>query len=338
MRNAVYLMAVLLLAAVVLKLGIDNRGSSAENQRLTVALDQAKREQSRAKAQTATLTREVDALKTQQEQRKNAEARKTGSAETATLTSAGATPAVTVGAMQTTTTAKADKDKSVDFMGRFGEIMKKPEMQDAMRAQQKMMLSTMYGSLFKKLNLTPDALDKLKEVLVNRQMTGIKMLGAGDKKAALADITETEKQTEQTVKELLGDEQYKVYQDYQATLGERMTLGQLNQQLTEKSMALDDVQQEELITLMVAERQKLKIGSALEQQQAWAASGTPSGEVIEKQLQQQEELNQLILARAGEVLSEAQQKELKAFQENQAQMQKLGLQMMKNFMSSDKKE
>lgn len=64
----------------------------------------------------------------------------------------------------------------------------------------------------------------------------------------------------------------------------------------------------------------------------------PSSEVMEKQFQQQEELSQRVLARAGEVLSEVQLKELKTFQENQAQMQKLGLQMMKNFMSGDKKE
>jgi dsDNA-binding SOS-regulon protein len=137
------------------------------------------------------------------------------------------------------------------------------------------------------------------------------------------------------VKELLNDEQYKLYQDYEATVGERMQLTQLNQQLTQKSMPLDEAQQEELITIMIEEREKTGLASTKERHAEWL-NGVPPDEVLNQRLEQQAEVNQRVYERSSDTLSEPQRTELKTFQEGQLQMQKLGIQMMKGFMSQEK--
>lgn len=284
------------------------------------ALDDATRQQVAATAANETLTAQVEALKTR--------------VVTLQKSAPAATPESPPPASPVE--AKSTEAKAPDFMGKLAEMMENPEMQDAMRAQQKTMLSMLYGALFKKLRLTPEQLDQLKEIQLNKQMAAMAMLGKGDKNAQRTAYLEATKQADLALKELLGDEQFATYQDYESTVGERMAIGQLNQQLSEKNIPLDDVQQEEFVTLMIEERAKLKIPTPAQQQAAWAG-GMPSSEEFEKLLQQQADLNQRVYARSREILSEAQQAELKAFQDNQVQMQKLGLQMMKSMSGGDKK-
>ncbi len=321
-----WIIAVLAVSTVVLAVALHrarlaNRGLRETTQVLTVTLNDAKRQQEEAAATNAALTARAEVLKTRLAERQRP-------TKLASLESPAASPAGD---------GKGPAEQGPDFMGKLAEMMENPEMKDAMRAQQKTMLSMLYGALFKKLQLTPEALDQLKDIQLNKQMAGMAMLGKGDKKQQMAALTEAQKQAEQAVKDLLGDEKYAIYQDYESTVGERMAIGQLNQQLSEKNMPLDDVQQEEFVTLMLEEREKLKIPPPVEQQAAWAG-GTPSNEVFEKFLQQQVDLNQRVYARSREVLSEAQQAELKAFQDNQIQVQRLGMQMMNSFGGGEKKQ
>jgi hypothetical protein len=319
-----WIIAVLAVIAIVLAVALlrarqENRGLRDNTQVLTGALNDAKQQHEAVAAANAALNTKAEALKARlAEQQK----------PTRLATLGGAAPPAA--------DDKGGAGKGPDFMGKMAEMMEKPEMREAMRAQQKGMLSMFYGALFKKLQLSPEALDQLKEIQLDKQMAGMAMLGKGDKKAQMAALTAAKEQADQAVKELLGNEQYAIYQDYEATVGERMAIGQLNQQLSEKSMPLDEVQQEELVTLMIEERAKLKIPSPLEQQAAWA-EGMPSSDVFERLLQQQVELNQRVYARSRDVLSEAQQAELLTYQESQIQMQRLGMQMMNSFGGGDKK-
>jgi hypothetical protein len=311
----------LVFAGLLLRSGRENRRLQDTTQVLTATLSDAKQQQEAATATNAALATQTGALKARLAERQKPT--KLASLETS------APPAAA---------EKGGDGKAPDFMGKLAEMMENPEMKEAMRAQQKTVLSMIYGALFKKLQLTPEQLDQLKTIQLDKQMASMTMmLGKGDKTAQMAALTEAQKQAEQAVKDLLGDEQYAVYQDYEATVGERMAISQLNQQLSEKNMALDDVQQEEFVTLMTEERVRLKVPSPLEQQAAWAG-GTPSSETFEKLLQQQTELNQRVYARSREVLTEAQQVELKAFQDNQIQVQRLGIQMMNSFGGGEKEK
>ena len=310
---------VVVLAVALLRGRQENRRLRDGTQTLETAINESKQQQQQEAARSAALSTEADSLKARlaELQKPAKEARQ----ETVLASPPG---------------EKAAGAKGPDFMGRFAEMMQKPEMQEAMRAQQKLMLPMLYGALFKKLQLSPEALDQLKDIQLDKQMAGMAMMAKGDKKAQMAALAEARKDADQAVKELLGDEQYAIYQDYEATVGERMLVGQLNQQLTDKNMALDEVQQEELVTLMIEERAKVKLPSGLEQQAAWAG-GMPSTEALEKLLQQQQELNQRVHARSNEFLSEAQQAELQAYQDSQIQAQRLGIQMMQGMAGEEKK-
>lgn len=301
-----------LVIGIILQLAWDNRQLREENRRLLAATQQLKKQQATAAASNRALANDVKSLKTRLAQK----------------AATGDAPAATK--------AKADK-KDPGVLGNMAGMMQDPKMRDAMRAQQKFMLGQLYGPLFKKLQLTPEELDQLKEILVDKQMAGLAMLGPNDAKSKLAALLDARKQTELAMKDLLADDQYKLCQDYEATIGERMALNQINQTFTDPTMALDDAQQEELITLMVDERGKLKIPTPNEQQEAWA-NGIPSDVALEKLSQQQETLNTRVYERSAEILSDAQRTALKSQLDNQLQMQKVGIQMFKRLMSSDKKE
>lgn len=297
---------------IIVLLAWDNRQLRDENRRLLAATQQLKKQQAAATASNTVLANDVKTLKTRLAQK----------------AAAGNDPA--------SADAKADK-KDTGVLGKMAGLMQDPKMRDAMRAQQKFMLGQLYGPLFKKLQLTPEELDQLKEILADKQMAGLAMLGPNDAKTKLATLLDARKQTELAMKELLDEDQYKLCQDYEATIGERAALNQINQAFTEQAMTLDDAQQEELITLMVEEREKLKIPTPNKQQEAWA-NGMPSDAALEKLFQQQEILNNQVYERSTGILSDAQRNALKAQQDNQLQMQKVGMQMFKRMMGGDKKE
>ena len=52
----------------------------------------------------------------------------------------------------------------------MAQMMKSPQMKEMMRAQQKVSIDGMYGSLSKYLNLSTNDMDALKELLLQRQM------------------------------------------------------------------------------------------------------------------------------------------------------------------------
>lgn len=315
---AVLTAAVVILTAALLRSQRLNHDLSARAEAQDAALAVATERQQQAAAESAAHSAEADALK----------------ARLAALDKPVQT-AVPEAAATVAPGTQGTGAKGPDFVGRLAEMMQSPDMQEAIRAQQKLMLPMLYGALFKRLGLDAEALDRLKEMLLDRQMAAVAMMGKGDKPAQMAAFAEARKASDAALKELLGGEQFAVFQDYEATVGERLALGQLNQQLADKDIPLDDVQQEELVTLMVEERARLKIPSTPEQQAAWAG-GMPSTEALAGLLQQMEEMNRRVYARSGEILSEAQQAELQSYQNNQMQAQRLGLQMMKGLAGGEK--
>lgn len=330
--NVILMVLCAVMLGVLLHVRSENRRLTAEVQTVAGTVADLRKRNDEATAKTHALVQEVQSLQTRFGPRVPGPGAKAGLGKTGTALAVSSTDAKSAAGKP-----GPGGDKGAGFMGGLAAMMEKPEMRDAMRAQQKLMLDMLYGPLFKSLHLTPEAQEKLKDLLVDRQMAGMKLMAPGDQQAKVAAFTDTQKQLDQAVKELLGEEQYAVYEDYQATVGERMALNQFNQMLTGKGMAIDDLQVEKLVTLMLEERGKLNIPSAREQQVEWAG-GMPSSEALAKNLERQEELNKRVYERSRELLSEAQQAELKKFQESQVQMQKLGMQMMKSMMGGEKKE
>ena len=222
----------------------------------------------------------------------------------------------------------------------LGKMMKDPAMREVLREQQKAMINLMYAGLFKDLNLTPEEKDKLKGILTDSQMKNVEfaqgMFGGKDGAAeeATKQITDAKKQTEADVKALLGEERYAQYTDYQKTMSERMQLDQFKNQLAAEN-PLREEQSKQLLQLMQTEKAAVPAPIPSDQNQA-PKKELFSAENLDKQLKWMEDYNQRVLAGAEKILSPEQLKQYQTFQEQQASLQKLGLQMARGMLGGEK--
>ncbi len=216
----------------------------------------------------------------------------------------------------------------------FEKMMSDPAMKEMIRSQQKTMMKSMYGSLFKELNLPAEQQKKLTELLLDAQMSSVENMGdlfksQGDARTnAINAVAEKQKATQEQIKALLGDEKYAQYEDYQKTLGDRMVLNQFQQQSAGTETELRDDQMQRLVDLIKEERARTP--PIFDEDPGKTAENLQKvfdAELFDKQMQWQEDLNKRVLARAGGVLTPEQLKEYGEFQESQLNMQKLGMKM-----------
>lgn len=109
--------------------------------------------------------------------------------------------------------APAEGSTNNPFAG-MAQMMKSPQMKEMMRAQQKVSIDGMYGSLSKYLNLSTNDMDALKELLLQRQMAlmdaGMSaMSGSGtDPKQAAANTQAVKADYDKQIQDLLGPQEY----------------------------------------------------------------------------------------------------------------------------------
>jgi len=260
----------------------------------------------------------------------------------ATVASSNAA-AVTASAEKTTDDAKG--------LGGFGSAMAKmfdnPDMKKIIAQQQRAMMDTMYGPLFKELGLSKEDTDRFKELLLAQQMKGVEQAGTlfggksdGKSKAELVAATgNIVKQSQDEIKVFLGDERYNQYKDYTETLGDRLQLNQLAQQLANSQNPITSDQQGRLISIMKEERQSLAADFA---NLGWSGgkSTDPSAVLSEEKMNQimdlQQNLGQRVFERAQSVLQPEQLDAFGAFQTNQLAMQRLGIKMVQGMMGENK--
>ena len=223
----------------------------------------------------------------------------------------------------------------------LGKMMKDPAMRQMMREQQKAMINLMYGGLFKDLNLSPEEKDKLKDLLTDAQLKNIEaaqgMFGGkeGISEETTKQIADAKKQTEAEVKALLGDERFAQYQDYQKNVNERMQIDQFKNQLAGANMPMNDAQSAQMMQIIKEEKAATPAPISDDQSQA-PKPDTFTAANMEKQVAWMDDYNQRVLNRAAQVLNPEQLKQYQSFQEQQASMQKLGLQMAKQMFGGEK--
>jgi hypothetical protein len=141
-------------------------------------------------------------------------------------------------------------------------------MQEVMRAQQKMMMDTMYGALFQELDLTEEETKAFKEPLLDSQMAGVK-IGASamsgdesERQAATEKLALEKESNEEMIKAFLGESGFEIYQDYQKTLGDRVLLNQFKSQLDGSQNSLGEDQFAQLLQATLDERRNIPPGIA----------------------------------------------------------------------------
>jgi hypothetical protein len=331
---------------------------SRQNQTLKhqiATLRQTLEERDREKPADDALKREL----TEQQEALNREvARLAG--EVQSLRAGALRPSSTV---QTTPGASATAKKEDGFGGFLTKMLEDPEMKKLMRQQQMAGLDSMYRSLFKQMGLSAEEIKQFKDLLVDNQMRGVENAGvffSGETDAARRmeagkAITEAQKQSEEEIKNFLGEERYAQYKDYQEMFSERMTLDQFKEHLGGGQNSLSDDQTRQLLVIMKEEDKSVAPGFGVNDANGATdfilsvndANGvndfsqfeaTMSEEQLNNQLQQQEEVNQRILDRARAVLTPEQLNSLGSFQTNQLQMQRFGMSMAMKMMGGKKSE
>ena len=214
------------------------------------------------------------------------------------------------------------------------KMMKDPAMKEMIRSQQKTMMKSMYGGLFKELNLSAEQQKQFSDLLLDSQMSVVESAGdlsKGEGEArtnAVNAIAEKQKATQAQIKALLGDENYAKYEDYQKTVQDRMVLSQFQQQAAGTETALRDEQMQGLIALIKEER--ARTSPVIDDDPSKTAENLQkvfNSELFEKQMQWQEDLNKRVLSRAGGLLTPEQLKEYAEFQESQYNMMRMGMKM-----------
>lgn len=143
----------------------------------------------------------------------------------------------------------------------FMAMMDKPEIQKLMATQQKAALDARFATLFKNLNLTPEQLEKFKNLLVEKQTAITDALAAAraqginprtDPEDFQKLVTDAQAESDAGIKTALGDAGYAQYQQYQQTLPQRSVVNQLAQSLSYTSTPLTSGQTEQMVSILAA--------------------------------------------------------------------------------------
>ncbi len=140
-----------------------------------------------------------------------------------------------------------------------------PEFQKLMALQQRGKIDSKYAALFRKLHLSPEQQQQMERLLGDKQSAfADAMIAAHDqgltgrhaRNLANTVARATQKEIDESIKQLLGQQVYKQYQNYERTLPQRETVDRLAQRLSYTGTPLSSRQQEQLVqTLANAARQ-----------------------------------------------------------------------------------
>ena len=227
------------------------------------------------------------------------------------------------------------------MMEGFAKMFSTEEGKKMMRAQMSMAMKMQYGSLAKDLKLDPKVADQVLGILADRQAAlseaafgAMKNGGldeAGTKEMA-AKATALQKEYDEKLKAVLGDEGMTQMKDYERTLGDRMMLSMHEQQFAAAGSALEQTQRDGLLQIMKDQRMKTPTSDF-----DMSNRGDPAKQMaamrddaaVEKWLQQEEAYQQRVMQNATQVLSPDQVNTLRESFKQQLDMQRFGIKMSK---------
>lgn len=140
-------------------------------------------------------------------------------------------------------------------------LLNNPEFTRAMALQQKAALDGRYADLFRRLKLAPDQVERLKDLLVERQSVPMDVMAAAreqgldgrDSRDQLRQlIQETETVVNAEIEALLGADGYAAYQSYEQTQPQRNVVSQLETRLSYSSAPLTESQADQLVQILAA--------------------------------------------------------------------------------------
>lgn len=228
----------------------------------------------------------------------------------------------------------------------LAEMFKNPEMKAMLRNQQKDVLGPMidknYARLYADLHLAPEQAAALKDLLLNKQLAaaeaGMSMFAGEADPAKRADLVQQIKTANDAadaqIKQFLGDDNFAQYQAYEKTMGERMAVNGLRDQLGAGSTPLTDDQEQQLIQVMAKARESFKFTTDFSDQSKFSGDFAAmfTEDKMNTYFQELGQLDQQYQAGAQAILSSDQLSAFGKYLNNQQGLQRAGMQMaMKMF-------
>jgi hypothetical protein len=227
---------------------------------------------------------------------------------------------------------KEKKDPARIAMEGFASLLKDPEMKKAMKDRQKSTLGYTHGALFKSMSLSPEKMDKFKELLLEKNMAGfnmgINMMGGqSSEERAESQKLAAEKRVanDEQMKELLSEEDYNIYRQYEDTQEERNTVSRFKRALPAEEK-ISEEQEHKLILSMQEERTAFEFSTGLQDRESFNPE-TLTEESVNTHMEETAELQEKQMTRAKEILTGPQTEQLGKNMERQRNMQKFGMNM-----------
>lgn len=148
-----------------------------------------------------------------------------------------------------------------DFRRRGAAMLEDPEVQRLMAVQRKSALDSRYAALFRSLNLTPDQLDKFKNLLVEKGNAILDVMSAAreqglnrrsDRDAFNKLVADAQADVDASIRSTLGESAFNQYREYEQTLPQRAIANQLEQRLSYTSTPLTPDQSTQLVRILAA--------------------------------------------------------------------------------------
>lgn len=134
-----------------------------------------------------------------------------------------------------------------------------PAVQKVMANSMKGGLDQRYAALFRKLKLSPADLEKFKNLLVEKQMSGLDVMRAAQSQGLNPDsnpagfsalMTKAQGEVDDNIRSLLGDQGFGQFQDYNQNIGSYGLLDQIERRLSYTNAPLDGAQTEALLLVL----------------------------------------------------------------------------------------
>ncbi|MCB1106098.1 MAG: hypothetical protein H7A44_12670 [Opitutaceae bacterium] len=198
------------------------------------------------------------------------------------------------------------------------DLRESPEFQRLQSLARQGVLDIRYADLFRKLNLPPDLLQKLKDLLLEKQNIRTDVFTASRREGLsirndreLIDklIQENESENEAALRSLLGESGYDTYLEHESNQVDRAIANRLDRRLSYTATPLSETQNDQLVALITAERVAQK-----SQPSAWGTSAAADQATLELGIPSQPLITDSVIAQARGFLTPAQVEVLTQFQ------------------------
>jgi len=146
-----------------------------------------------------------------------------------------------------------------DRVNPMASLMQNPDFARALVTQQKSALDLRYADLFRRLNLAPDQVDRLKDLLIERQSAAADVMAAAreqgvdgrENRDELRQLVQsTQADTEEAIRAFLGESGYNEYKTYEQTQPQRALVTQLETKLSYGGAPLQKAQMDQLVRIL----------------------------------------------------------------------------------------